>query len=363
MTKNHYPRVTVNLKKLRSNVEQMVKRCNAIGIDVAGVIKGFTGITECSRQFADGGCKWIASSRLEQIEDAINAGIEKPMMLIRVPMLSEVDEVVRLTDYSLNSETEVLKALDKAAREQGKNHGIILMADIGDLREGFWEDEDLLQAALMVERDLPNLTLSGVGTNVGCYGSVNATHEKLMELVNKADMIEAKIGRKLDIISGGATSSFMRVMDGDMPERINMLRLGEGIVLAKDLQDLYGYDMSFMYQDAFTLEAEVIEVKVKASHPVGEIMFDAFGKKREYEDIGMRKKALLAIGKVDYAFTEDLFPRDEGVRILGASSDHTILDIEEVKRDIKVGDIMQFDLDYATIVYVTNSPNVDIVFV
>ncbi len=363
MQKVHYPRVTVDLKKLRNNIEQMVKRAGEKGIEVAGVIKGCTGLPLCAKEFAEGGCAYIASSRLEQIRDAKEAGIKTPMMLIRVPMLSEVDEAVELTEYSLNSEIEVLKALDRAAGRQGKVHKVILMVDLGDLREGFWEDEELMEAALMVENDLQNLELAGVGTNLGCYGSVAATPEKLSELVDKAEMIEAEIGRKLDIISGGATSSIPRILEDNMPERINMLRLGEGIILAKDLKDLYGYDMSYMYQDAFTLEAEVIEVKVKASHPIGEIMFDAFGKKQEYEDIGMRKKALLAIGKVDYAFPDDIFPRDEGVRILGASSDHTILDIEEAKRDIKVGDIMQFDLCYATIVYVTNSANVDIVYV
>jgi len=147
-----------------------------------------------------------------------------------------------------------------------------------------------------------------------------------------------------------------------MPERINLLRVGEGIILAKDLRDLWGYDMSFMYQDVFTLKAEVIEVKDKPTHPVGEIMFDAFGMKQEYEDRGIRRRALLAMVKVDYAFPDMIYPRDKGAEVLGASSDHTIVDIQDTERDIKVGDIMEFDLCYATIVYVTNSPNVKITF-
>ena len=111
--------------------------------------------------------------------------------------------------------------------------------------------------------------------------------------------------------------------------------------------------MSFMHRDVFTLRAEVIEVKEKPSHPVGEIMFDAFGAKPEYEDRGMRRRALLALGKVDYAFCDQLIPRDEGVAILGASSDHTILDIQDAARSIQVGDVLEFIPHYSNLVYLT----------
>ncbi len=358
-----YPRVEIDLKKLRNNVDQMVSRCHKQGIEVAGVIKGCTGIPQCAKQFEEGGCSFIASSRLEQLQDAKDFGIQLPFMLIRVPMISEAAEVIRLTDISLNSEVAVLKALNEEAIIQGKIHQVILMVDLGDLREGFWSRDDLLDAALLVENQFKGLELAGVGTNLGCYGSINATPEKLQELVDCAELIEGKIGRTLRYISGGATTSLPRVLEGNMPKRVNLLRVGEGILLAKDLRDLWGLDMSFMHQDVFVLKAEVIEVKDKPSHPVGEIMFDAFGFKQEYEDRGIRRRALLALGKVDYAFPDMIYPRDKGVEILGASSDHTIVDIEDAERKFKVGDIMTFDLCYATIVYVTNCRNVKLFFV
>ena len=146
-------------------------------------------------------------------------------------------------------------------------------------------------------------------------------------------------------------------------QRVNFLRIGEGILLARDLELFYGYDMSEMHQDVYTLKAEVIEVKDKPSHPVGEIAVDAFGHTPEYVDRGIRRRALLAIGKVDYGSIDEIFPQDEGVEILGASSDHTILDIEDAKRDFKVGDIVSFGINYASVVYVTNCRNVQIVYV
>ncbi|MEG1314361.1 MAG: alanine/ornithine racemase family PLP-dependent enzyme [Anaerovoracaceae bacterium] len=363
MKNQGYPRVEINLDYLKHNVEQIVKRCGEYGIEIAGVIKGTTGIPQCAKQFADGGAKFIASSRLEQLQDAKDFGIDKPLMLIRIPMLCEIEDVIRLTDISLNSEVEVLKALDKEAAKQGKKHKVILMADLGDLREGFWDKDEMLDVAIMVENQLKNLELAGVGTNLGCYGSIEATADKLEELVVIAERIEEKIGRTLEYISGGATTSLPRILNGDMPKRVNLLRVGEGILLARDLGVFFGYDMSFMHQDVYTLKAQVIEVKNKPSYPVGKISIDAFGHTPEYVDRGIRRRALLAIGKVDYGNPDEIFPQDKGIEILGASSDHTILDIEDAERDIKIGDIVSFGICYATVVYVTNCRNVQIVFV
>lgn len=363
MVKQLYPRIEINLQYLKENVATVVKKCSERGIKVAGVMKGTTGIPECSKCFEEGGASLIASSRLEQLEDAIEYGIKLPTLLLRIPMLSELSEVIRIADVSLNSELEVLKALNEEAAKQGKQHKVILMADLGDLREGFWDKDEMVDVALEVENNMENLILGGVGTNLGCYGSIAATPDKLDELVAIAEKIEAKIGRQLEYISGGATTSLPRIFDGDMPERINLLRVGEGILLARDLDVFFGYNLSDMHQDVYTMKAEVIEVKTKPSHPVGTITIDAFGHRPEYTDRGMRKRALLGIGKVDYGSIEEIFPKDAGVEVIGASSDHTILDIEDSEREIKVGDILSFGINYASIVYLTNCRNVQVVFV
>ena len=358
-----YPRLEINLEHLKQNVATVVEKCGGQGVQVMGVIKGANGIPEIAKAFDQGGAAMIASSRLEQLEDAIDAGITKPMVMIRIPMLSEVEDVIRITDMSLNSELEVIKALNEEARRQGKLHKIILMAEMGDLREGYWDREELLNVAEYIENKLINIQLVGIGTNVGCYGSILPTVDKLEELVELAEKVEERLGRQLEYIAGGATSSLMRIWDGNIPERVNLLRIGEGILLARDLDVFYGYDMSQMYQDVFRLKAEVIEVKDKPTYPIGTIAVDAFGHTPEYVDKGIRRRALLAVGKVDYGNPEDLIPMEKGIEILGASSDHTIVDVQDAERDFKVGDIMTFDICYATIVYLTNCRNVHIAFV
>ena len=360
--KLRYPRLEINLSALRNNAKRIVDMCGEQGVSVVGVIKGATGIPEVAKAFADGGVDIIGSSRLEQLRDAKDFGIDKPLMLIRVPMMSEIEEVVELCAGSLNSEVSVLEALNDEATKQHKVHRVVLMADLGDLREGFWDKEELMDVALRVENEMDGLFLAGVGTNVGCYGSILPTPDKLQELVDIAREIEDKIGRKLDIVSGGATSSLMRIADKNIPEGINSLRIGEGILLNRDLGLFYGYDLKGMRKDTFTLKAEVIEVKVKPSHPQGEIGVDAFGKRPEYVDRGMRKRALIAIGKVDYGDPDEIFLKDEGIEVLGASSDHTILDVENYLGDLKPGDVLEFDINYASIVYLTNCKNVRIGF-
>lgn len=357
-----YPELIVDLNKLQNNIKQIKTRCDEFNVSIAGVIKGCNGFIEVAKEFDKQGVSFIASSRLEQLKPLKENGIKTPLMMIRIPMLSEVKDVIDTAEVSLNSEIAVLKELNCYAKEKGIIHKVILMRDLGDLREGFFTDDDIIEAALLVE-NMENLHLLGIGTNLGCYGAVNATVDKLNELVECAEKIEEKIKRKLEYISGGATTSLPRIIEKNMPERINLLRVGEGILLAKDLKDLWGYDQSYMYQDVFKLRCEVVEVKNKPTHPIGEIMFDAFGNKPTYEDKGIRKRALLAIGKVDYAFLDDLILNEEGAYLVGASSDHTIVDVEDAKRNIQVGDIMEFNLSYSTMVYLTSSDNIKKVFI
>ena len=259
--KREYPKCVINLTHLVENVQVAIRRCSNAGIKVTGVIKGANGAPEVARAYVEGGIEALATSRLDQIEKIVSSGVTVPLTLVRIPMMSEVDDVVRLTDTSLNTEPSVLRALNEAASVQGKIHNVILMHDVGDLREGFWEENDAVETALLIENELKNLYLQGIGTNVGCYGSVEPTVETLEKLVVVARKIEDAIGRRLDIISGGASSSLMRVWDNDMPEGINHLRLGAEMMLAYTNQVVYGYDMSEFHRDTFRLDAEIEEIR------------------------------------------------------------------------------------------------------
>lgn len=358
---SHYPKLEINLSKLSYNAKYYVDLCGKKGIDVTGVVKGFNGLPEAVKAMEEGGFAYLASSRIEQLEDIKEAGVKTPLFMIRIPMISEAERIVETCDMSLQSDISVMRIFNEEAIRQGKVHNVLMMVDIGDLREGFWDRDELCEAAAEVEA-MEGLHLMGVGTNIGCYGAVMATADKLSELVDAAEAVEARIGRKLRYISGGATSSLPRVLEGDLPERINMLRIGEAIIVPKAMDYLWGYKDFMGYPDVFVLKAQVLEVKDKPSHPVGQIMFDAFGNTPVYEDRGIRKRALLGVGKADCPFINDLYPRMKGVEVIGASSDHMILDIEEAD-EIKPGDILEFDMKYSGVLFLTSSRNVNIEYV
>ena len=58
------------------------------------------------------------------------------MTLIRTPMLSQLDQVVELTNVSFNTEIKVIRKLSETAKRLNRIHGVVLMVELGDLREG-----------------------------------------------------------------------------------------------------------------------------------------------------------------------------------------------------------------------------------
>lgn len=359
-----FPRIVIDRDKLRNNCTQIVKHCEARGIAVAGVIKGAGGLPEIARLYRSCGAAQLATSRLEQMELWRREGIPGPYMLLRVPGLSELPEVARLADYSLQSDATTLDALNSVCAEQGVTHRVIVMADLGDLREGFWDKTEMVEVCCHVEQGLDHLHLAGVGVNLGCYGAVKPTPENMGQLVDIARAVEARIGRRLEIVSGGATSSYTLVHWGTMPEGINHLRIGENILLGYDLPNLWHIeDMDYLRQDTFTLTAEVIEVREKPTYPQGEFCIDAFGRKPVYEDYGVRRRALLALGRADVGELESLTPLDSGVTVVGGSSDHCILDVTDCPRSLQVGDTVSFALRYSHLLYLSGREDVRQAFI
>lgn len=351
-----YPKLTINQEIMSRNIKSVLDMCDNTGIRVAGVIKGVNGLRGITEIVINSGVKIIASSRLCQLRQAreINPDIET--YALRVPMLSEIEELVDSADISLNSDLKVIREINRVCLEKGQTHKVIIMVDLGDLREGIMEDEELKETVRVVEEELSAVHLLGVGTNLGCYGSILPTVEKMNELIDRAHFIEEVIGRKLEIISGGATTSFPLVARGEMPEEINELRIGDGLYVS-DLDDCFKYEMHD--EEALILQAEIIEIKDKPSHPIGEIAVNAFGDKEVYEDRGIRKRALIAVGRQDIGDYHHILPLDKEMEVIGGSSDHTIIDIEDCQKKYEVGDILKFHIMYGSMMMCTQSEYVE----
>lgn len=350
--KMRYPALIVEKAKLTHNTKIITERAAQYGIEVTAVTKCYCAIPELAEAQVKGGVKMLADSRVENLKKM--AGIAVPKMLIRIPMISQADEVVRYADISMNSEIGVIRALSEAAVRQEKIHRIILMIDIGDLREGCWPEDAMGIADEALK--LKGVLLCGVGANFSCFGGIMPERKNLNMIVDTAKQLEAKHGVQMTILSGGNSVTYDTMINGQVPKEINHFRLGETILLGIDSGA--GKLVEGAYQDAFTLKAEIIELKDKPSKPIGRVGIDAFGNVPEFEDIGIRKRAICAIGRQDLR-VENVTPRLKGAQILGASSDHMIIDVTDCGEPLKVGDVMSFDMAYggllsaATSEYVT----------
>lgn len=358
-----YPLLEINLNKIYENVKYISNLCDKLDINLAGVIKGLNAQNEVVKKLVEGGCKYIASSRIEQLIDLKEDGLDKETMLIRMPMQREIKEVVKYIDISLNSELETVIKLNNESEKQNKIHKIVLMMDLGDLREGIIDEYELIETAVYIENNLKNIKLYGVGTNLSCYGSIKPSFDNLNKLCRAAEIIEEKIERQLDIISGGATTTLPLIFENNIPKKINNLRIGEAILIGRDLVDYWGYSDIKLHTDTLKLKAEIIELKQKPTYPIGEMFIDAFGNKPIYEDRGIKTRAILGIGKQDFVFEDSLIPLTKGVEVIGSSSDHLIVQIDTEVDNFKVGDVIDFGMYYPNALYLSASNYVSKVYI
>jgi ornithine racemase len=356
-----FPRLSIDLAVIEANYRAVSALCAVSGIRVVGIVKGAGGREPVARAMLRGGCASLASSRLAQLQALRVAGVDTSLGLLRIPGPSEMAATVAAADWSLQSCDEALAMAATEAARTGRTHGVVLMRDVGDLREGWFDDDGLFEAALRVERSMPSLYLRGIGTNLGCYGSVLPDADNLGRLAALARRVEQAIGRPLEAVSGGATSTLPLLIRDGLPPGINELRIGEGALCARDLPHFYKVEVPGVRSDAFTLRAEVAEIRSKPSHPVGERFIDAFGNKPGYEDRGIRMRMLAGIGKRDIGSHEYLLPRDPRIHVIGSSSDHLICEADEPCGDLVYGSVLEFDVLYGAMLFLCDgNPYVEI---
>ena len=341
------PRLEIDLDKIHHNAATLVRLLANRGVAVTAITKATLGSPEIAGVFHQAGLREIGDSRIENIKRMRSAGLEATFSLIRSPMPSEVPSVVRHADLSFNSELAVIRLLSAAATQNGRTHGIVLMVELGDLREGIMPND--LESLVAQILDLPGIVLRGLGTNLACQHGVQPDATNMAMLSSLVDSIENGFERTLEIVTGGNSGNLQWALNGGEIGRINNLRLGESILLGRET--LHRRPLNGLHRDAFTLVAEVIESKVKPSQPWGELAQTAFGPSPSVPDRGSICRTILAIGHQD-TDPSGLEP-PLGVTILGASSDHLITETTEC---LTVGTEISFHLNYSALVRAMTSP-------
>ncbi len=354
------PRLLVDLKAIGCNARTVTGLCAQKGISVAGVVKGACGALPVARAVLEGGCKQLASSRLSQLE-LVRADLpQAETLLIRMPLPSEAHRVVRACDISLNTEVDTLHALSDAALAAGITHGVILMTELGDLREGVTGSEELWALARLAE-SLPGIRLMGVGGTLNDIYGVSPCKENMRALTEAFHLAENAVGRKLDILSGGSTTALPMLLQEGLPAQINHLRIGEAILTGRDLPDLWGLQAPGCTCDTLLLEARVIETNAKPTRPWGPIRQNGFGEQPPLPpDRGVRRRAILDVGRCDVGDVSQLIC-PEGITVIGASSDHLVVDVQDYG-PVAVGDVLQFRLFYQGMLFAFHSPDVEKVY-
>lgn len=340
-----YPKIVCNLDKLACNIKNTVALCHKNNVSVMGVTKAVCAWGDVVDVFIESGIDYIADSRIENLVREFN--VEK--VLLRLPQKSQIDLVVKHVDISLNSSIETIKLLNNEAIKQNKLHKVILMFDIGDLREGIYYKDDYITVISEI-MGLSNIILEGIGTNLTCYGGVIPTKQTLEKLELIGKNIENHFNIDLKIKSFGNSSSIYLFNNFVDFEYFNNLRLGESILLGRETA--YGSSIDNMHQDVFLLQAQIIEIYCKPSLPEGEIGMNAFGEKVEFVDQGEMKRAIVAIGKQDVDASE-LVCLNKNVSIVGSSSDHMIVELKDC--EYEVGDVIEFGLNYSSLLSLTTS--------
>lgn len=341
-----YPCVTADLPKLWENVNRCADLCHEQGIALAAVTKGFCADERIVGMLDGSRCDALADAQIKNLRSIRS---DKPKLLIRVAQPWEADEVVRRSDMSLQSDAETIRLLGRAAARQGLRHRVLLSCDLGDLREGcFFENpEDILRTAEAVVNE-PALELYGVGMNLGCFGGVLPCEENMTGLVRIVQALRERFGVEAPVVSGGSSTIIHHLLRREVPAGINQIRVGELWLTGHDPG--LGCDIEGFHNDGIRLRAQLVEVKEKPSRPIGPIGGDAFGVVREWEDSGVMRRGLMACGKQELEL-DSLHPMDGRIRVIGGSSDYTILDLTDAP-EYKAGDLVDFRLGYGSILRV-----------
>ena len=344
------PRIEVDLRKIRHNTRTVVERLKGRGIRVTAVNKAVCGHPAIAQAMLDGGAAGLAEARLSNVKRLRQTGMTCPITLIRTPMLSQVDEVVQVCDASYNTEISVIAALASAALRQNTAHGIILMVELGDLREGIMPQDIGYVVQKVV--DMHGVALKGIGANFACLSGMAPSATKMQALTALANEVEGQCGPFLETVSGGNSANLPWAFSARATGRINDLRLGEAILLGVD--PVTQEQIGGLFRDTFTLVAEVIEIGTKTVTPLLGNADHAPAIIRLVPTTSETTRIILALGNQDVDVEGLSMPA--GSTLIGVTSDHLVIGTTDQK--LRVGSEMRFRMNYSALMRAMAAPDI-----
>ena len=348
-------RLLINTEAILHNHDYIRRLVGMHDSSLTVVTKALCGHVAAITALVEGGIQSIADSRLENLKAITESNLKVERWYLKPPHPNELQEVVRYSDVSLNTELSIVKEINEVAKKADVLHKILLMIELGDLREG------ILPGALVEMYNdvfnLKNIEIIGIGTNLGCLSGTIPGMDQLMQLVLYKELLELKFNRKIQLVSAGSSASLPFLMQNLIPKQINHFRVGESILLGNDL--LQGGIMAGLRDDGFILEAGVVEIKKKNLAPTGEINdefqpFNSPGEQKQYSPGERGFRAVVTIGELDTDIA-GLTPLNGEYEIAGATSDLTVLNVGSVDSNLNVGDFIRFKVSYPALIRLMNN--------
>ncbi|MFB0925937.1 MAG: alanine racemase, partial [Vicingaceae bacterium] len=304
----------------------------------------------------------IGDSRLTSLKNLkeVNPGMRT--IYIKPPAKMYADQIIKYADISLNSSFTTILALNEAAKKANKIHQIIIMVELGELREGIKRTE--LMSFYEKVFQLSNINIIGIGSNLGCMYGIEPTYDKLLQLSLYKELISAKFNKDLKYVSGGTSITLPLIENNVIPKDINHFRIGEAVFFG--ISPLNNKQFKELSIDAFEFTANVIELEEKKIIPDGIISHGNIGHSAEFdkEDItGTSIKAILDFGLLDVD-QNDIDFIDTNLEYVGITSDMLVIDLGKNKnkkglQQYKIGDKIHFKPNYMAVARLLNSKFID----
>ncbi|SNR80467.1 alanine racemase [Lutibacter flavus] len=350
--------ITLNRKSLEINYSYLQQLFKKNGIEWAPVLKMLCGNKTYLEYVLSLGDEQVCDARLSNLKKIKSINPKKETVYIKPPAKRSIAKVVKYADVSFNTEYTTIKWLSEEAVKQEKIHRIIIMIELGDLREGILGEH--LMAFYKKVFELPNIKVSGIGANLNCLSGVMPSKDKLIQLSLYEQLIEAKFGKKIDYVSGGSSVMIPLLLKKQIPKGVNHFRIGETLFFGVDL--FSNKTVPKMKDDVFLLFAEIIEITEKSIVPYGDLEENPSGETIDInkEDYGRNhSRGILDIGLLDISKTEFIIPVDKNISFIGASSDMLVVDLSKTKKKYKVGDLVSFKMKYMGALRVMNSEYIE----
>jgi predicted amino acid racemase len=345
--------IQLNRSRLQDNFNFLNKMFKSENIEWAIVTKLLCGNELYLKEVLSLGIKEVCDARISNLKTIKRLSPQTETVYIKPPAKRIIKSLVKYADASFNTEFETIKLISEEAQRQNKSHKIIIMIELGDLREGVMGEELISFYKSVFE--LPNIEVTGIGANLNCLHGVMPSTDKLIQLSLYKQLIEATFERKISWVTGGTSVVVPLLFNKVVPVGINHFRIGEMLFFGNNL--VTGLPVEELHQRIFSLFAEIVEITDKPKVPTGELDQNPSGEMYEVNEQDYGKSSFRAI--VDFGLldvnTDFIKPDDEDLIVGGASSDMLVIDLGENPKGYKVGDLLSFEIKYMGALHLLNS--------